>query len=287
MLHGFIDNEHQEAFEAARADHRRGGALAKCCEARTRGSGTCKQPPLKNHTRCLRHAGPHAARRHRDNQLRELALGRLDPAVFAKSEIRRAANRIRDTWKNNAWIEGSTIDLGTHENAFRSALAAFGWRPNDMPPAVVDWVRWRFRRLMVDRQRPDQWAEIGRELLARIDAAGAPPDEPREVGDAGAVFSTPDRLAAYSRRRVLDPKRTRKRWDGRQDNIAVSVAAKDAEALGAFLDKHRTELGPVLALCEGETDMLTVAAAFKHLLDAPGSKAAQRAWMDTLRRLGS
>jgi hypothetical protein len=210
----------------------------------------------------------------------------LDPVVFAKAERRRAVNRLRWTWKKDPWFPGVTLDLGSHERAFRKALTAFGWRLEDTPPAVVDWARWRFRRLMVDRQRPDAWAELAGDLRARVDAAGTPPDELREVTGQGAVFATPDRVAPYSRRRALDPNRPRKGRSRVGKSAERRIIAVDAGTLGAFLNKHRADLGPVLARCMGEVERLSVAAAFKRLLEAPGSKAAQHAWMDTLRRLG-
>ncbi len=286
MLNGFIDSQHQAKFEAARVEHQRGGALAKCCGARTRSGAACRMVPLSGQNRCLRHAGPAGARRYREQQIRDLALGRLDPEAFAEAERRRAVNRLRWTWKKDPWFPGITLDLGLHETAFRGALAAFGWRAEHLPPAVADWARWRFRRLMVDRQHPGKWADLAGELRERIRAAGAPPDEPQDVAGMGAIFSTPDRLGPYSRRRAVDPKRQAQTGTKAQnDKALLKIPTNDAEVLGAFLNKHRADLAPVLARYPGEAERLTVAAAFKQLLESPGSSAAQRAWIDTLRRL--
>jgi hypothetical protein len=252
MIKGFLNDRHRTAFELARDEHRRGGALAKCCGAHTRNGTACGMPPLKGHTRCLRHAGPHAARRHRDEQLHELAAGRLDPAVFEKAEKRRAANRMRQLWKKDPWISGSTLALGSHEDAFRASLTALGWRVEDIPPAVLDWARWRFRRLQIDRQQDTGWAEALVELRDQVARAGHPADELRADCGGGAAFFTPDRVSGYSRRTRLDISNTR-------SEVSKQVKArrsKPANAADLFelLRRHRSDLATVLALCASDED---------------------------------
>ncbi len=237
--------------------------------------------PLTDHSRCLKHAGPAAARRYREQQIRELAAGRLEPAVFAEAERRRAVNRLRWTWKKDPWFPGVTLDLGVHEDAFQQALAAFGWHLDGMPPAVVDWARWRFRRLMVDRQRPGEWAELASELRTRIEAAGDAPDEPRNVAGITPAFSTPDRMPVYSRRRSLDLQQ--------QSGCIVQtprgpvLASSDVGDISPILVQYHRELAPILARCEADKDRARVVAAFRQLIAEPDNPAAYLGWIATLR----
>ena len=124
--------------------------------------------------RCLRHAGPKAAAAHRERQLAGLRTGRVTPEVFARAEARRARNRLLDRWKRNPSLPGATIDLGADESRFQDALAACGVQSGTDLPAVMDWLRWRFRRTMIDRLNADAWARsVGDGLRTRLAAAEA------------------------------------------------------------------------------------------------------------------
>lgn len=175
MLRGFLSDEHQEAFEAGRQMVRRGGGAARICGARTKGGAACQSAPLKGHWRCLRHAGPKAARELRNRQLRDLALGRLSVAAFAKLEARRATNQVRIRWRRDPWAEGATIDLGNHERAFRAAVGSLLHRA---PPAELDRARWKFRRFQLDSSNQRAWADVLQGLPARIAAFPAAPLAP-------------------------------------------------------------------------------------------------------------
>jgi hypothetical protein len=212
-----------------------------------------------------------------------LAAGRLSPDVFVAAERRRAINRLRQCWKKDPWLPGVTIDLGAHEKAFLTSLAASGWRAAELPPAVLDWARWRFRRLMLDRQQPSRWAAVAEQLRDRVRAAGSPPIEPRTVPAPSVIFRAPERLAAYSRRRVLDAPRQVHKVVKATSNSAH--AAEEVPALTDILMQHRRDLAPVLALCETDEDRLRVAAAYKDLLALPGKHGAQQRWRTLLRSL--
>lgn len=195
MLRGFLSDEHQAAFKAGRELARRGGAAAKICGARTKHGAACQSAPLKGHWRCLRHAGPKAARELRDRQLRDLALGRLSVEAFAKLEARRAANQLRIRWRRDPWAEGATIDLGDQESAFQRATARVLWQA---PPAVADWLRWQFFRFRIRSDRPLLWQQavdtklptrlgLARLPLATLARARVPSVGPSSEGEGGHV----------------------------------------------------------------------------------------------------
>ena len=162
---------HSERFHAAAKLVQRGGPLAAVCGARTRTGSACTQEPLAGGVRCLRHGGPKAAAAHRERQLAGLRTGRVTPEVFARAEARRARNRLLDQWKRNPSLPGSTIDLWPDEDRFQDALDAYGVRSGTDLPAVLDWLRWRFRRCMIDRMDVDEWARAVRDGLPRRLAA--------------------------------------------------------------------------------------------------------------------
>ncbi len=88
-----------------------------------------------------------------------------------RAEARRAANRLGDQWKKKPWLPGSTIDLGELECAFRDALG--GLDVETLPPALVDWLRWRCRRTQIDRQNGAAWRKaLAQGLPRRVAEAG-------------------------------------------------------------------------------------------------------------------
>lgn len=164
---------HSERFQAAAVLAQRGGPLAAACGARTRTGSLCGQEPLAGGARCLRHAGPKAAAAHRERQLAGVRFGRVPPEVFARAEARRARNKLLDTWKRNPSAPGVTIDLGADEGRFQDALAGLGVQSGTGLPAVLDWLRWRFRRHMIDRADAGAWTRAVRDgLPGRVAAAG-------------------------------------------------------------------------------------------------------------------
>jgi hypothetical protein len=243
-------------------------------------------PPLQGHTRCLRHAGPKAARAHREVQLRALASGRLDPTVFRVAEQKREANRLRWLWKKHGpWISGSTIDLDVHEAAFANELRGAGWVISHLPPALIDRMRWKFRRLMLDRRKPEKWMEVLAELPAQVQAAGPPPEEAADSILKPATFSAPESLPTYSRRRRLNLDRdTCSRAP--QDPIVPRGRKKPTTlAAGDLLEvlvHRRSEIAPVLARCETDKDRLRVAASYKRLLHEGSDPKAYRDWLAVL-----
>lgn len=164
---------HSERLQAAARLVRRGGPEAATCGARTRSGAVCTQEPLVGGHRCLRHGGPKAAAAHRERQLAGMRSGRVTPEVFARAEARRARNRLLDAWKRNPSLPGATIALGEDEGRFQDALAVFGVQSGTDLPAVMDWLRWRFRRHMIDHADVGAWTRAVRDgLPGRRSAAG-------------------------------------------------------------------------------------------------------------------
>jgi hypothetical protein len=282
MLNGFIDNNHRVACEASRERHRRGGENADICGAKTRRGSSCRMPPLRGHWRCLRHAGPKAARVHRERQLKDLAAGRLEPEVFARAEARRARNRLQRAWKQDVWTPGTTIGLGKHEDAFQQALQLAGLRSDEMPPAIIDQLRWRFRRCHLDRPDLSRWARAVAEGHSRLAAAASPPEHSK-TPTTGAPHCAPERLSPWSRRRKPDQARAPlARQAGRS---TPTISTRDADQLWEFMRKHRSDIAPVLTRCREDADKLRIAAAYHGLLKEGATAAAHHAWHAALKSL--
>lgn len=185
QIKGFRNLAQAENFEAAARLYRRGGPLSSTCGARSKTGRSCTQVPISGSARCLRHAGPEAARVHRQNQLAGLRTGRVSPAEFARAEGRRARNRFVHGWTRNPSLQGQTIDLGPNEGRFQAALSALGVIPGTALPALLDLLRWRFQRLQLDRPNDGAWT---RAVLT---------DLPRRMADA-------ERLMVWVRAGDLD-----------------------------------------------------------------------------------
>ena len=155
--------------------HQRGGPLSPMCVVRTRTGRACTQVPIKEGKgRCLRHCGPHAARAHRETQLRQMATGKTSPEAFARAEARRARNKLINGWKKNPSLPGKTIDLGQHEVTFLDTVAALSVDVDALYPAQADWLRWRFQRTQVDRTADAAWLRAVRvDLPKQIRMANA------------------------------------------------------------------------------------------------------------------
>jgi hypothetical protein len=285
LARGFVSSEHASSFAAGRQEHHRGGSARRVCGARTRGRGLCQQPPLAGHNRCIRHAGPKAARELRQRQIGDLAAGRISPVDFERYELRRAANRLRDAWKRNPWLSGATIDLGPHEDRFQieSGLSRLG---TTIPPAVLDWLRWRYRRLQIDQQRDAEWSRVVyEEYPRRVRAAGPPPPE-YDTGAAGGVISqwTVDAPMPSTKRARADVLRL----PPAAETAALrqrAIAPDDEQELVRIAYEQRDVLGPLLGLCRGVIEQRSVIFALKEYLGRPGDLAALKDWLGVVSNL--
>lgn len=288
---GFYSPEHEATFYKARSRHARGGEDAEICGARTRSGGVCSQMPLRGGKRCLRHAGPHAARAHRERQMHDLALGRITFEAFIRAEARRAVNRLRWDWKKNSWHPGQTIDLGVYEERFRSesGIARLGASAR-VPPAVLDWLRWRYRRLQIDRKRNEEWLRVLREdYPRRVREAGPPPapeDTPAPTTAPSPLWRA-ERVSVTSKRQRLDAPRVVSEPEPRQLQEREMPESLDESALALFVAEHRDVLAPLLGKCRSWSEQRTVILALHEYLGAPEDEGAGARWRDAVTELWS
>lgn len=293
LARGFLSDKHEAAFSAGRAEHDRRSVVRRVCGARTRGGGNCQQPPLTGHVRCLRHAGPKAANALRERQIADLAAGRISAAEFEQREMRRAANRLREAWKRDPWTPGQTIDLAEHEHQFQveSGVARLG---APVAPAVLDWLRWRYRRLQIDRRRDTEWARVVREDYPRRvrDAGTKPPEfDPRAVGVGKSLWTAAPPPPGSRRARADQPHAPRPSPQAKTAKPSYLDDFDVGEAdLARVAYEHRDVLGPLLRLCHGVSEQRLVLRALTHYLGRTGDLAALKNWLAvvaTLRARGA
>lgn len=290
---GLYSSEQEANFRAANVLHRRGGHNEVLCEARTRTGGMCRQKPLRGSRRCLRHAGPHAARAFRERQLRDLGRGMITPQEFAAHEARRAANRLRDRWKKDPWLPGTTIDLGEHEGAFQQE-SGLAHKSQPTAPAVLDWLRWKYRRLQMDRKRDAEWVRVLREdYPKRVVQAGQPNAADFESTSAsahGAALWSACGRTPFSKRQNLD--RVNVSRPQPQLRMPAMKSRKresepSPEAIAALCTKYAPLLNQLFPKCGDDAERQAVVAALHaHDADPQDPKAAMR-WSETIRVLNS
>lgn len=249
-----VRSPHPATFEDGRSRTRRGGCEAANCGARTRGGGPCRQAPLKGHLRCLRHAGPKAAREFRERQVEAVRRGKLAWSEFQRHEERRARNRLRDAWKKAPWLPGSTIDLGAEEHEFADDVKHWIGDLATLPPAVLDRLRWKFRRLAGNSSR-DEWLHFLRGEGRRIAS------ELAELRGDLRSASEPS-LNSLQTTTSLSPE------------VTAPIVAQSADALRSLLPLCGTK---------SERDHLVTALAKYCLSPEPENREAWLAWVRRLR----
>ncbi len=285
-MRGFRDDAHREKFEAARERAGLGGVDRECCGARLRTGGFCALPVVSGFPRCRKHGGPAQARVVRQRQVEALAKGELSPADFERFEKRRAANRLTYRWRANPWLPGATIDLAEHEGRFRDELAAMGFRLNQVPPAVLDKARWKFRRTVLDRGRLAGWTDfLAGQLQELIDGAGPapPPVDGVQLVERPAFVVAP--IMPGSKRRLADARRGAAPPRIGPVPKAAPLALSEREAAGRALWEHRGALSGVLAFARSDDDRLAIGAAFLRLQAKPGDPDETQRWTDLVRSL--
>ncbi len=213
--------------------------------------------------------------------------GKISYADFARSEAKRGANRLRDQWKKDPWVHGRTIDLLEHEMAFQGELLHWNGSRR-LAPAIMDWLRWKFRRLQIDRAQNEAWALLLRDELPRRarDAGDPPPEwtEQAEVGPStwqfGAERAKGKRVRADGRkvkRGAADPLPTVSK-DETFDPLEVAKIVNDC----------RDVLTPLLDLCQTEKERSSLVAALVQYSRAPEQdhKAHER-WLLAVATLRS
>lgn len=281
--------EHETKFRDGARKHRRGGELALVCGARLRSGGPCQNPPIKEgNGRCLSHAGPHAARAFRERQKRRFEAGSISAAEWNRAEARRAANRLGYLWKKNPWLPGSTIDLAEYEPAFRAALG--GMDVDSLPPAVADWMRWRYRRTQIDTSNDAAWMKARtRDLPTRMEKAARTPPEARGRFLNGATkpkvwTATSEQGEGYSYRCLPDkPKAPRvKRGKGYVRAGRPRTRPADADEFENLMRVYRENarvLAPIMARTPEETKQILMLRTLRDYLWRPGDLKASKRWM--------
>ena len=287
---GLHDEKHRRAFLEGAVRTRFGAVGAPVCGAKTRDGGTCKKRPLAGERRCLRHAGPAAAKRYHRRLFEAFGRGEIGFEEWQDRMQRRLVNRLPRLWKKNPWAPGATIDLGDFEERFRADLALGDINAGRLSPATLDRARWRWRRLCHDRKRPVDWATFLRDdLPKRIDRDGPrPPDT-----DAGAAI-----VAAFRVEAVLPPASKRRRLDlpcpaattpkprlPRGGRVAHVI---DDSRLAALWPEHGATLLRLVGFDGDERTLRWLAGLLARVLDAPEDAAAAEAWRTAVfsRRAG-
>lgn len=293
----FQSEYHREKF-FSRCDLRRfGGRDAEVCGANTKTGKTCENVPVKGgNGRCLLHCGPKLAHVVRDRQLADLKAGKITMAEWQALEGRRIRNRLQNTWKKSPWFPGQTINLGDHEITFRAHCAELAVRPEYLAPAVLDWMRWRFRRLQIDRRDDVKWSHTVRvELPARAQRAGPMPGGwiPRaDFALCEEAMHRVDSTEASSKRQrpdhiVRETKNTvqRRLRPGRPPSAKRVLS--DIEELAGIFYEHRATLGPLFAKCRSPNEQRDLLTALREFKERPEDRAAQSRWFDLVNGLTS
>ena len=175
MLSGFLSEDHKENFQLAGRRVGNGGPDASQCGARTALGAHEKNRHRKPECDVLGTLG-HIMRGCIGSVNCEISPWAISFDEWHRAEIKRAANRLQDQWKKNPWHPGQTIDLAGYELDFVDALQTYSLNPDALPPAVVDWLRWKYRRYRIDQDKSQAWTYIiHRDLKARLSKAGPRP----------------------------------------------------------------------------------------------------------------
>ncbi len=267
-----------------------GSPGARTCGARLKTGAACPNPAIKESKqgRCLSHCGPHAARAYRERQKRRFETGRVSSAEWNRAEARRAANRLGGQWKKNPWLPGSTIDLGEHECAFRDVLGDL--IVEALPPAVTDWLRWRYRRTQIDRQNDAAWQKaLLEDLPRRVAKAGPRPAD--GCGRDSKPSATPRTWKVnygqdnpYSKRAMPDkpkaPKAQRGKGNGRRGRPRTQPAGEDElSVLAQVYRENAVLLEPVMAGVTDEAKQLAVLRTLRDYLARPTDAEACKRWL--------
>ncbi|MDK9695516.1 MAG: hypothetical protein OEL76_03925 [Siculibacillus sp.] len=277
---GLHDEKHRRAFLEAAARTRFGAVGAPVCGAKTRDGATCKKRPLSGERRCLRHAGPAAAKRYHERLFEAFGRGEITFEAWQEREHRRLANRLPRLWAENPWAPGMTIDLGDLEEKFRGDLALGGVNADALSPAARDRARWRWRRLCCDRRRPVEWAAFLRdELPKRIRRDGPRPPDTDAGTAVAALFRVDAAPPPMSKRRRLDPPRLPATAPKpRLPRVGRAGPTISDERLADLWAEHGATLTRLVGDDGDERTLRWLAGLLARVLDAPEDTDAAGAW---------
>lgn len=290
---GFRSDDQERNFRTANERVRRGGPDAPICGARTRTGSACQCVPILGSGRCIRHCGRTVAREYRERQRRDYQAGRLSHEDWSRAEAKRAANRLHYQWKKDPWMPGTTIDLGDSEHAFRVETGLGSHSLHAVPPAVLDFLRWKYRRLQIDRKRDTEWMRVLRDdLPRRLNAAGPCPAgvvlrHEQQAASVEALWRG-DKPSAASKRITLDqpkaPKRAKLRPMLRKAKVRQD---SDDASLATFLYTYREALAPHFERCRSADEQMAVVGALQAYVADPNDRAARDRWFHTIKVLNA
>ncbi len=172
--------ERDAKFFTGAAAHNRWPALGQFTCRAIVGGRRCSRITIieTGHQRCLKHAGPTAARAYRENCRKLFESGRLPAAKWFKDEERRMRTRIRDRQrrKRDGWLlPGLTLRFPSGiEARFRgdAALVLGGQSWDQVPDYHRDQLRWAWRKFALDRQKPTAWDAKSRAIVLDLASRG-------------------------------------------------------------------------------------------------------------------
>jgi hypothetical protein len=276
------DEQRRNFLEASRRFWFGTGTDARRCGAPTRAGTPCRCVTLRGRDRCSVHLGRPQASERRVRLLGQVARGEAMPEQAERAGVRAAVNRQRALWRRDPWAPGTTLDLGDAERATEAALREAGHNPHHLPPAVLDGLRWRWRRAFLDgRRRPEAWAAALADMPRRLRATGPPPPgwRPEEALPVPGLVYAAGTPAAASKRR--DPDAPRPRGPARPPPPG-GMSAEDAHRAARALAMHPEALAPALATVRTNEARQRVALAFVRLA---AGEIDHWSWQETLERL--
>jgi hypothetical protein len=167
-----------------------------------------------------------------------------------------------------------------------SGVARLGTR---IAPAVLDWLRWKYRRLQIDRRRDDEWLRVLREdYPRRVRDAGAPPTQVGGEGGPSRPLWVAERAPTTSKRQRLDARRDVLQPQPRPlQERDVPEQERDSNALALMVAEHRGTLAPLLDKCRSENEQRTLIVALWDYLAAPTDAGTGVRWRDVVTELMS
>jgi hypothetical protein len=242
------DLKHQRdaRFFAGAAEHDRWPRLSQftCC-AIVRGK-RCNRISIveTQHRHCIKHAGPAAARRYRENCYKLFLSGRYPSWKWFKDEARRARTAITDRQrrKRNGWVlPGLTVRFSPEiETRFQVDVAFVlqGRSWDAVPDYHRDQLRWGWRKFQLDRQKPAAWDGKARSVMLDLDARGPVEvdDLAHATGHEPHVLPVDRRCTAFSWRSRVSPAEIERALAAPVEAQKAIARRKRPKRSGAFFD---------------------------------------------------
>jgi hypothetical protein len=165
------------------------------------------------------------------------------------------------------------------------SLAQHGYRRQDLPPSVLDAMRWKWRRALMDRGgTAELWRAALHSIPKRLEVAGRRPKGGAiEPAAAGLAPYAAGKLSVFSKRRQDDSGRMLRRLaDARarkRSPRAPTQEPPNQTPASKALAMHDEALASVLVNLGSEGDRLRLALAYDQLISG---QTDHWAWLDAL-----